>query len=183
MYPNIIGLLGRSRSGKDTVASMLQSMYPSQGYSIVRLSTPIKEASRHLFAFNDDQIEGHLKEVIDPRWGITPRQVFQTITSDTMKYMGMHFFTRLLYEKYEQGQLGKYIIIPDIRYEHDIEEIKKRGGIVFKIERSALPFRYECEDHLDAIHDLPTISNNTTVQDLKKNVEQLLHTYLKSVSP
>lgn len=173
MYPSIIGLLGRSRSGKDTVASIIQSLYPSQKYSIVRLSTPIKEASRHLFAFEEDQIEGHRKEVIDERWGITPRQVFQTITADTMKYMGTSFFTKLLYDKYDKGFFGKYIIIPDIRYEHDIAEILNRGGVVFKIERTQLPFSYECEKHLDLITHLPLIRNDSTVDDLQKQVKQL----------
>jgi ABC-type dipeptide/oligopeptide/nickel transport system ATPase subunit len=172
MLPSIIGLLGRSRSGKDTVASIIQQLFPTQQYSIVRLSTPIKEASRHLFDFNEEQIEGHRKEVIDPRWGITPRQVFQTITSDTMKYMGTDFFTKLLYEKYEQGVLGKHIIIPDIRYMHDIEEIQKRGGIVLKIERTNLPISYECENHLDSIQNIPILQNNSTMEELKKHVRQ-----------
>lgn len=173
MHPTIIGLLGRSRSGKDTVASIIQQLYPSQNYKIVRLSTPIKEAAKSLFAFNDEQIEGSLKEVVDTRWGITPRQVFQTITSDTMKYMGTQFFTKLLYEKYDNGFLGKNIIIPDIRYEHDIYEIQRRGGIVIKVTRKNLAVLYECEDHLDNINNLPTITNNSTREELYYQLQEL----------
>lgn len=174
MYPKIIGLLGRSRSGKDTVASIIQSIYPQCNYTIVRLSTPIKEAAKNLFAFEDKQIEGHEKEELDQRWGITPRQVFQVLTNDVMKYMGKDFFTRLLYEKYDKGSFGENIIIPDIRYEHDIQEIKKRNGIVIKIERDNLPIKYACEDHLDKITYLPTIKNNDTTDQLPVQIKKIV---------
>jgi hypothetical protein len=173
--PCIIGLLGRSRSGKDTVAGILKDLFPAQDYSVVRLSAPIKDAARALFQLNDDQLEGGLKEVDDVRWGISPRKIFQTITDDTMKYMGADFFTRLLYSKYDNGFLGKNIILPDIRYAHDIDEIHRRGGVVLKIVRDALPVRYACEDHIDAV-SLPTIYNSgsmeTLTQEVKKNTSQ-----------
>lgn len=87
--PTIIGLVGRSRSGKDTVAAILQSLYPSANYTIARLSAPIKEAAKALFVFHDGQIEGAEKESIDPRWNITPREVFQKITETTMKHLSL----------------------------------------------------------------------------------------------
>lgn len=171
MAPTIIGLLGRSRSGKDTVANLLKELYPLQNYNIVRLSAPIKEAARALFLFSDDQLEGSLKETVDHRWGITPRQVFQTLTRDTMGYMGQDFFTKIFYHKYEAGLLGTHIIIPDIRYSHDIDEIHRRGGLVIKIVRDRNPVHYSCENHIDAIHNLPTLHNNGTLKDLKDQLK------------
>lgn len=176
-YPRIIGLLGRSRCGKDTVASIIKNALPEQNYRIVRLSAPIKEAARHLFSFDEDQIEGHRKEMVDDRWGVTPRQVFQTITTDTMKYMGQDFFTRVLYEKFDNGILGHNIIIADLRFEHDIEEIKKRGGVVFKVVRTNPPVKYACEDHLDNIQELPIIRNDKSIRYLKTQVKLLLRSY------
>jgi len=169
----IIGLVGRARSGKDTVASILQELYPSYAFTVVRLSAPIKEAARALFQFTDSQIEGAEKELVDTRWNITPRHVFQTITETTMKAMGVDFFTRVLYERYDKGLLGSNIIIPDIRYDHDIQEIQKRNGIVFKIERSNNPVRYECEDHLDkytSADGLVVISNDGDMDMLREIV-------------
>lgn len=178
----IIGLVGRARSGKDTVASILQELYSSASsassasappFAIVRLSAPIKEAARALFQFTDNQIEGSEKELVDTRWNVTPRHVFQTITDITMAAMGTDFFTRVLYDRYDRGLLGSHIIIPDIRYEHDIREIQKRKGIVFKIERQELPVRYDCENHLDnftSADGLIVISNDSDLETLRETV-------------
>lgn len=169
----IIGLVGRSRSGKDTVASLIQELYPDHHFRIVRLSAPVKDAARALFRFTDRQIEGAEKECVDPRWNVTPRHVFQAITEATMQRMGFDFFTRLLYDAYDSGAYGANanIILPDIRYEHDIAEIQRRHGRVFLVRRSDLPVRHACEDHLDALSPtdgrLTVLSNDGTLDDLR----------------
>lgn len=171
----IIGIMGRSRTGKDTVARILRAAAaarPGPPYAIVRLSAPIKDAARALFAFDDAQIEGPLKEVRDARWGVSPRQVFQTLTEGTMKHMGVDHFTRLLYAHYDAGTLGPRIIIPDIRYEHDVREIHRRGGRVIHVARADLPVRYACEDHLDTMHAQADVCivNDGTEDDLRRSV-------------
>ena len=169
----IIGLVGRSRSGKDTVATLLQELNPARPFAIARLSAPIKDAARALFQFTDQQIEGAEKEVVDPRWNVTPRQVFQSITEHTMNAMGTDFFTRVFYEKYDQGILPPNVIIPDIRYDHDIQEIKRRNGLIFKVERDSLPVTYDCENHLDAYttdDGLSIIPNHGSLETLRDTV-------------
>ena len=56
-FPKIIGLLARSRSGKDTVADYIITNYKS--YNIVkrRLASPIKNAVKELYGLNDDDLE------------------------------------------------------------------------------------------------------------------------------
>lgn len=176
--PKIIGLVGRSRCGKDSTAEYIKNIYQSQcNYSIVRLSSPVKEAARILYDFNWEQLEGNKKEIIDERWNITPRSVFQKITTDVMTTsgLGVMHFTNLLYNNYEKGVYGDYIIIPDIRYLHDIDEIYKHGGKVLYIQRDNLPIKYDCENHLDMLdnRNLPTIRNNG--MDIKQ-----LHTEILS---
>lgn len=171
----IIGLLGRSRVGKDSVANIVRTAYPERQFEIMRLSSPIKAAAQALFAFSDEQIEGVQKEDIDARWGVAPREVFQKITAETMRSMGHDFFTRHLYEKYDNMNPSKSIIIPDIRYTHDVTEIHKRGGIVIKVSRGYVSIpKYACEDHLDCIVDLPTLQNDGTLSELEVNVCALL---------
>ena len=174
----IIGLLGRSRVGKDSVANIIRTAYPEHQFEMMRLSSPIKAAAQALFAFSDEQIEGVQKEDIDARWGVAPREVFQKITAETMRCMGHDFFTRLLYEKYDKHNTAnpaKSIIIPDIRYTHDVTEIHKRGGIVIKVSRGYVSIpKYACEDHLDSIVDLPTLQNDGTLSELEVNVCSLL---------
>lgn len=175
--PRIIGLLGRSRVGKDTVAQLLTREYQQLGYSYstVRLAGPIKDAAKALFGFSDDQIEGSLKETTDATWGVTPRTVFQKITTITMAEMGTDFFTRLLYRKYDRGELGEFIIIPDVRFEHDLVEIRRRGGVVLKVTREApnVPL-HACEDNIQTLKGDVSIKNNRSVEDLARVVRLIV---------
>jgi hypothetical protein len=166
MAPGIIGLLGRSRAGKDSVAAALCNIYPD--YQLVRLSYPLKEAACHLYDYTMDQVEGPAKEQIDPRWNKTPRQTIQSLTEYMMNYMGHDFFTRRLYTKY-----NSHIIIPDIRYEHDILEIKKRQGVVIKVERPVNQVHHLFENHIDQLQGDFTIINSGTLDDLYHEVTTL----------
>lgn len=47
----LLGLLGRKRAGKDTLANILTREY---GFHQLVLADPLKEACRALFDFNDD---------------------------------------------------------------------------------------------------------------------------------
>ena len=75
----IIGIIGKKRSGKDTIGDYLTKYYGFTSYSF---ANPIKLASKHLFGFTDDQLYGDLKDEIDYNWGVTPRTVFQIIGTE-----------------------------------------------------------------------------------------------------
>ena len=63
----IIGLTGKARSGKDTVAAHLQEAYKSHHYWF---SKPMKDACRSMFGWGDEHLYGELKEEVDQRYGI-----------------------------------------------------------------------------------------------------------------
>ena len=170
MQPAIIGLLGRSRAGKDTVAETLCSLYPH--YQIVRLSAPFKQAACHLYDFTMDQVEGPGKEQFDPRWNRTPREAIQSLTDYMMYYMGKDFFTKKLYHAYDTKQTSPYIIIPDIRYEHDIQEIQKRKGLVIKIERPHHPIKHPFENHIDQLSADFTLINQGSREEFIQLINQ-----------
>lgn len=171
--PRIIGLLGRSRVGKDTAAEFICQQIPY--YQIVRLSYPLKRAVCCLYDYTMDQVESSSKEVIDPRWGKTPRETIQSLTDYMMTYMGKDFFSRTLFNAYDRHQeYSDYIIIPDIRYPHDILEIQKRGGIVIKIERQNASVKHSFEDHIDNLKGTVTLQNDQGVDELHKKIKQLL---------
>jgi hypothetical protein len=80
----IICLIGQKRVGKDTVASMIKSLYPN--FKTIALADPIKDIARIMFNFTEEQLYGNEKEVLDPRWNITPRQVFEQFGTDIMQF-------------------------------------------------------------------------------------------------
>ena len=172
MTPKIIGLLGRSRVGKDTIAEMVLLLHPE--YSIHRLSYPLKRAACNLYDFTMDQLESNSKEVIDTRWNKTPREVIQSLTEYMMNYMGKDFFTKKLFHQYDHQQIPCHIIIPDIRYEHDILEIQRRGGVIIKVERANNPVYHTFEQHIDFLKGNYRIQNTGTIDDLHNEVIKMM---------
>lgn len=170
MYrPKIIGLVGRSRVGKDTVAEIIIEC--SSDYEVRRLSAPLKKAMTELYDLNKEQLETNSKEEIDMRWGKTPRECIVSLTDYMMGYMGKDFFTKRLYG--ENG-LPEYIIIPDVRYEHDIVEIHRRGGIIIKIEKTDNSVCHSFEDNIDGMKGDILITNDGSIEDLQSNLRKQL---------
>jgi hypothetical protein len=167
--PKIIGLVGRSRVGKDTVAEIIIEDRPE--YELRRLSGPLKKAITNLYDFNLSQLETDLKEKKDSRWHKTPRECMFSLTEYMMGYMGTDFFTKRLYSEVD---LPEYIIIPDVRYEHDIREIHRRGGIIIKVEKTHNYVSHPFEDNIDAMKGDFLIMNNGTIDDLQSNLRKQL---------
>jgi hypothetical protein len=179
--PRIIGLLARSRSGKDTVCDYIIAKYtnspqgldPIQSVVKRRLAQPIKDAVCALYGFTHDQLESDDKDNINPVIGISPRMAMVHITKSTMEQMGHDFFSRRLFNDIDSMPINAAtIIIPDVRYKHDIHEIQKRGGILIKLERQNGP-KYEWEHAIDDMSGNYTISNNGSIQELYAKVDAI----------
>jgi hypothetical protein len=154
----IVGLVGRSRVGKDTVAAALVA----HGYTIRRLAQPIKDACAALYEWTPETMETDLKECMDKRWGVSPRRAMVHLTHTMRMHMGPDFFTRRLFDAIRDGE---NIVIPDVRYEQDIQEIHRRGGITIRITRDYGP-DHEFEQHIDTLETTCTVKNNGTTQEL-----------------
>lgn len=138
----IIGLTGKKRSGKDTAASV----FVDNGFIKYRFADPLKDACRSIFLWYDEHIEGDLKEVIDSRWGISPRQAMQYLGTEvgrealpnhfpTFKsVIGSGIWIRRFKYWYEKDPTRK-VIIPDVRFLNEAKTIKDLGGKIIKIVR------------------------------------------------
>jgi hypothetical protein len=157
----IVGLVGRSRVGKDTVASMLP------GFTVKRLAQPIKEACQALYGFED--LESDAKEQIDHRIGLSPRHAMVDLTLFMQAQVGPKYFVNKLFESWD----GKGdIVIPDVRFSHDIEEIKRRGGVTVKVTRIEGPL-HSWEDHIDSLACDFHVTNSGSLGDLRTQVDSL----------
>jgi len=156
--PRIIGVLGRSRVGKDTFAQVVVAETDGL-YQVHRLASPLKGACISLFGFTHEQVEGPEKEQLDVGHGIRPRDAMIWLTQQTMAFAGQDFFSRRLWGAWDRGLIGPYIIVPDIRYEHDIEWVRERGGVVVKIERTGAGVTHEVEDNIDTLQGDYLIKN------------------------
>ena len=79
----LIGLVAHKQSGKDTIADYLCKNYYFKKYNF---ADPLKEGMSKIFGFNHEQLYGNKKEVIDPFWGVSPREVLQKMGTEIFQY-------------------------------------------------------------------------------------------------
>lgn len=171
----IIGLLGRSRVGKDTAATVIIQALGQENAFIKRLSQPLKDAVKALYGFTNDQVEDAQKEIVDLRYGVTPRVCIQRLCDHIMHHNGTDFFSRQLYGYYDTHMAGRqHMIIPDVRYAHDIDEIHKRGGIVIKIERHMSVPCHIWENHIDLLKGDYVVVNDSDIDHFREHINQTL---------
>jgi hypothetical protein len=156
----IIGLVGRSRVGKDTVASFFEGTH-----QVRRLAQPVKDACKVLYGWSDVEVESAAKEEVDQRWGITPRFAMVHLTQAMRQSMGGNFFTKSFFDSWD----GSPIVIPDVRFVDDIKEIHTRGGVTIKITRQGVP------DHLfeytiDSASTMYEVANDGTIDELRVKI-------------
>lgn len=184
--PKIIGIMGRSRMGKDTIAEMFSELLGKESTTIYRMSKTLKEAVQILYGYTHEQVEGPAKEAIDPRYGMTPRQEIQGLCDYIMHRHGCNFFSKQVFYAYDHGAFGgKHVVIPDIRYEHDLQEIRQRGGVIVKVSR---PYSLEVpchpwEAHIDHLEGDYSIFNHGSTEDLRQKVIQVFNQIVTNNAP
>jgi hypothetical protein len=163
MVPQIIGLVGRARSGKDTVANFFRATH-----SVRRFAQPMKDAVKALYGWSDVAIETNLKDCIDPYWGITPRTGMIHMAESTKQFVSRDFFIKRLFGAWR----GEPIVIADVRYENEVRAIHERGGITIKIKRASVP-KHEIEDQIDSLQTTYEVGNDGTLHELRVEIERL----------
>lgn len=150
--PRIIAICGARRCGKDTLAHILEEHY---GYKHLKISHELKNIVSQLFSFNQDQLENDNKDIIDERYGITPREIMQFFGTEMMQYklsellpnMGKKFWIKLFIERYIKTNPYEKIVISDMRFLHEYEELKQYDALVIKIKRNNSSYKNENLDN------------------------------------
>lgn len=171
----LIGVLGNKGHGKDTIADYICEKY---NYKKDAFANPLKEACRILFNLSDEQLYGDQKEVVDPHWNVSPREI--------LRHVGTEFFRinidKLLpgiynnfWVKCMEPRLDDNTIISDVRFQNEVNMIHEHGGVVIKVIRS-----YEDSKSIKSLHvseQLDDISfdflihNDSTLEELYKKVD------------
>ena len=190
----IIGLCGNKRAGKDSFADHLISKYKTiQKYSF---AGPLKKACQIMFCLSAEQIDGTLKETVDKRWGLSPRQIFQTFGTDLIRNeypklvpgskvekIGSSFWVyrfQIWYENWIKENPKKVLIITDIRFPDEFEVLKNMGGTIIKITRPSYSINdnHISEKNISKIDGDYHIINEGTLNEYQNKIEQL---YLKII--
>ena len=186
-YMALVGFLAKKRCGKDTSSDYLVEKH---SFTKMTFAEPIKDASRILFGFSEEQLYGDLKEDIDPNWGTSPRIVLQYLGTDVFRNdinkiipsIGNDFWVKLMKIKYQQSLENDPTIkytISDVRFPNEVKAIHDLGGIVIKIERPGFSNNendeHESEKNIDLIKDFDElIINDGSLNDLYSKVDELV---------
>jgi hypothetical protein len=174
----IIAICGLKRCGKDTLADFIQSKY---GFQNIKIADPLKDMCAQLFGLSHAQIEGDVKEVVDPRWGVAPRQILQFVGTEMFQFklqelmpqIGRSFWMRQLLDKHKHG----CFVVSDMRFVHEYEILKAAQPdlIVIKIVRDGLKINvyneHSSEKEWEHIPESFTVYNNGSIEQMFRDFE------------
>ena len=154
--PRVIAMCGAKRSGKDLLANYISQKFM---YEKIAFADPLKDAVSVLFDFSHDQVgyggDGESKDIVDKRWGISPRQALQFFGTEVLQYkiqellpnIDRKFLANSLVSKIKYT--NRHFVISDMRFLHEYEEVKKLGALVIRIDR---PSTAENQNHDVEVH-------------------------------
>jgi hypothetical protein len=190
---NIIAICGAKRSGKDVLAKYIVA---TRGFKKLSFAEPLKKAVRELFNFNDIQVGideenaiGNEKDIIDERWGISPRKALQFFGTEIMQHTidelipntNRCFLADILLSRIpdatgEAGNADNGYVISDMRFLHEYNKLKSsakvRSLIIVKISRPSINISEGIRDahisekeFIDIPYDVEIV-NDGTISDL-----------------
>jgi len=187
----LIGIAGKARSGKDSIASHLVGHYNGHRYA---LADPLKEAIAIATGIPlDDFYNEDTKEVDNPFWGLSPRHFAQHFGTECMRQQFREDFwlkraeleyMKVLAEKglnhngihtRLRGADHSIFVIPDIRFENEVEWIRAMGGEMWHVIRPELGNGvirdHVSEKGVEAANEDVVFFNTGTLEDLHELVD------------
>jgi hypothetical protein len=188
----IIAIAGYKRSGKDSIADYLVE---SHNFTRYAFADPMYEMVKIMFDWDENRVRQE-KEVVDPRWGISPRQALQSIGTEWAQWTLMRQFSsfkdvtgrkvwvnrfRIWYnnEQFHHDMKQINVVIPDLRFPHEAEVLDEMGAILWRVIRPDLEKTdsHESERYCDELEVNYEITNDGTLEELHSEVEDLVRTY------
>lgn len=167
----LIGLIGRARVGKDTVAEHLCSYH---GFSQYAFADPMKDMLEAVFG---DRFRGGDREVPIDWLGKSPRHLMQTLGTEWGRNCVHPELWTLLAERVveECTKLNYNLVISDVRFHNEADMILRHGGELWHIERDGATVA----EHISECtqwdgYDRIKLFNNTTLARLYTLVDTLI---------
>lgn len=197
----LIGISGKKGAGKDTLAALLVNKV--RGVHRIALADALKRTAMDLYGLSYAQCFGSIeeKETIDPRWGMTPREILQKFGTEVGRSVHPETWTRRLLADAklatEQGHVWcwmptakrwtmlyldrsrpRHVAVPDVRFPNEAHAICEAGGIVIKVERphfgTGVFEAHASETSVDAIEPTYIIRNVGDLRAFEQNVFGLI---------
>lgn len=124
-----------------------------------------------MYQFTEDQLHGNMKDVVDMRYGHSPRELCGIWNHKLSHLHGPKFLVQRFFDTHDPTTFPN-LIIPDVRFSHDCYEIRRRGGILVKVVREKFPLQLEDENHIDGLVGDVTIANDANIETLQKRIRE-----------
>ncbi len=184
----VIGITGQKRSGKDTVGTILVEDY---GFIKTPPFAVFKTALGQWFDLSPEQMDGDLKEEVDPRWGFSPRRLFQIFGSELMKddlsnhiplfgmTVGQDVWAKVWGNWYGKQDMSKNYVVCDVRFPEEVDVIKSFANAhVVKVVNEQYPVKNADSHSSERLVDLLSydhlVYNPMNMDGLKKAVAFML---------
>ncbi len=168
----LIGLAGKKGSGKSTAAAAVID----KGARSYSLATPLKLLIGQCYQLSHEQLFGELKEIVDERYGKTPRQLLQEVGTDVLRAYDPNIWVHCLPYLVKAAITT---IIDDVRFPNEVKAIQAAGGVVIYIKRSSLESTdvHASENAITSADCGPYIVNDTTIQALRQDTLDMVKIY------
>lgn len=163
----ILAFTGFAGSGKDTIANQFVK---NLGYERIGFADSLKQIlyalNPRIELFNDDFIgHWHIKNIVDDKgWDYAKkepeiRQLLQRLGTEGGRVaLGEDIWVKTLFN----SPHGARIVIPDIRFKNEADEIRRRGGTVVQVFRPGVgPVNDHASDKIDFKADYVLINDKT----------------------
>ena len=189
----IIGISGKAGSGKDTAAKMLEVLYANPDISyedfankryknfadiqIVHFADSLKETAQVLFRIGECETNTQEVKKTTINWiDKTVRELLQGIGQGLRDAIDPNLWVKILFANTEDW--SNYIIA-DVRYPNEVYAIKKRNGVLIRIDRKgAGAGNHSSETALDNYKEWDVhIENNGSIEDLFEAMKIFIKNY------
>jgi len=180
MKIKLIGMAGKSRSGKDLAAQYIRDIIrkkdPSRLTGAVGFADGVKYTASEALSINrmtffEDENKENLY-YINETTVLTGREILQKVGTEMFRntLCGDFWVYRLM--KVIKSQPDFFFIITDIRFVNEVEAIEAAGGIVMHLTRdTGLTDDHPSETSLDSYTFPCEINNDGTKEELYKELE------------
>jgi hypothetical protein len=168
----VIGLHGRARTGKDTVANFIVSYRGGYVYSF---ADPIRAMLVPLGIDMSDPYWQANKENIIPALGVSPRRLMQTLGTEWGRQL-INQDLWLILAKQRLLNFGPGMVIADVRFENEASWVRAHGRVIH-IERpnniAVEPHASEAGIEFKGEEGDIKIVNGGTLEDLQNTIRRL----------
>lgn len=180
-----IGVTGNKRHGKDSIADYLVKHHDFIQYEFAR---PLKRGIQEMFGFTYEQLYGDEKDIIDPIWGVTPREILTIVGTELLQFdihkylpqfevIGRKIWLKR-FEVWLKQVKPKRVVVSDVRFKH--EEMffaSKPNSHIWKIVRPSLQNNigdHSSETDVASITYSTLILNDGDLGDLYNKIDELI---------